>query len=269
MVESIGGCQQDAIRRSCRGLLIQPIGEQPFDVGPGVHALTSLDRRPCVRLERETHGFGRVVEPGLGGPGRDPQGGGRLLDGEVEIEAKDDDRPMIDGQALEAALEQVARGELGGGVGLRGLDAQDGDGRRLASAALELVVHVVDEEPTEPGIEAVGVAQAGQVAPAGDERLLDRVLGAIGVAQDEARHGEEPVDDARHDHVERLPVALGCSLHERSLHASLPPARPIVAALTPYCLVGVAKRFTGWSVSSDRDLAPAMRRPRRMTVGAR
>ena len=101
---------------------------------------------------------------------------------------------------------------------LRGLDAQDGDGRRLAPAALELVVHVVDEEPAEPLVEAVGIAQAGQVAPAGDERLLDGVLGTIGVAQDEARHGEEPVDDARHDHVERLPVALGCSLHERSLH---------------------------------------------------
>ena len=40
----------------------------------------------------------------------------------------------------------------------------------------ELVAAGVEEEPVEPGVEAIEVAQGGQVPPAADERLLDGVL---------------------------------------------------------------------------------------------
>ena len=42
-----------------------------------------------------------------------------------------------------------------------------------------------DGQAMEPGIPRVGVSQGAQVSPGRDERLLDRVLGAVPVAEDE------------------------------------------------------------------------------------
>ncbi len=43
-----------------------------------------------------------------------------------------------------------------------------------------------------PSVKARRVAKLRQVPPDRDQRLLRRILGEIGVAQDPARHGEEP-----------------------------------------------------------------------------
>ena len=76
----------------------------------------------------------------------------------------------------------------------------------------------VQEEPVEPGVEAVGVAQGGQVPPASDERLLDGVLGAVGVPEDESGGGVEPADRGACKHGEGVMIALPRSLHEVPLH---------------------------------------------------
>ncbi len=68
------GGGEDPIRGPGRYLLGQPSGDAALDVGPGVHALTSCDRGSCVGLECSTQGLGRVVQPGLRCPDRDPKG---------------------------------------------------------------------------------------------------------------------------------------------------------------------------------------------------
>ena len=50
----------------------------------------------------------------------------------------------------------------------------------------------VDGESMEPGVETIRVAQAGQIAPGSDERLLDRVARELRVPEDEASRSVQP-----------------------------------------------------------------------------
>src|SRR5262245_8119971 len=58
----------------------------------------------------------------------------------------------------------------------------------------------IDEDPSEPRVELVGVAEAGEVPPGSDERVVGCILGLLCVAEDQA--GEaigriQPVSDER------------------------------------------------------------------------
>ena len=74
------------------------------------------------------------------------------------------------------------------------------------------------QQPVEPGVEAVGAAQRGQVTPGSDERLLDGVLGLVGVAQDEPGGGVQPEDRGACQRGEGVMIAPSRSLHEFLLH---------------------------------------------------
>src|SRR3954449_9616712 len=74
------------------------------------------------------------------------------------------------------------------------------------------------QQPVKPGVEAVGAAQRGQVTPGSDERLLDGVLGLIGVAQDEPGGGIEPEERGVRERGEGVVIASARSLHEFLLH---------------------------------------------------
>ena len=65
-------------------------------------------------------------------------------------------------------------------------------------ATSRFVIARTDEQAVEPGLELLGVAQRGQVAPGGHESLLGRVHGSLWIAQDQPGGGIEPADrDAR------------------------------------------------------------------------
>ena len=81
--------------------------------------------------------------------------------------------------------------------------------------------------PAQPGLEAVGVTQAPDVAPGGDERLLRGVLGPVTVPEDEMRGGVEPVDPAASQLREGLSIARHRSLDEIPLHRDSSEARLI------------------------------------------
>ena len=74
------------------------------------------------------------------------------------------------------------------------------------------------EQPVEPGLEAIGAAQCGQVTPSADERLLDGVLCLVGIAQDEPGCGIEPEQRGVRQRGEGVMVASARSLHEFLLH---------------------------------------------------
>ena len=71
-----------------------------------------------------------------------------------------------------------------------------------------------------PGVETIRVAQRAQVAPGPDERLLDRVLGLFGIAQDQPGGGVEPGDRGGCKRGKGVMIAPPRSLHEISLHGS-------------------------------------------------
>src|SRR6476659_1884170 len=74
------------------------------------------------------------------------------------------------------------------------------------------------QQAVEPGVEAVGAAQGGQVTPGPDERLLDGVLGLVWIAQDEPGGGIQPEDRGACQRGEGVMIASSRSLHELLLH---------------------------------------------------
>ena len=144
--------------------------------------LHRLGAASSIGVERRAQRLGRPMEPRLRGAQRDTHRRGGVRQRQAKVVVKDDDGALLRVEAADAALDlvPVGRGRLGvrhrGGIDLGELDL---DAPSLGCP--ELIAAGVEEQPVEPGIEAVGVAQRGEVPPAPDERLLDGVLGAVGV----------------------------------------------------------------------------------------
>ena len=80
----------------------------------------------------------------------------------------------------------------------------------------------MDEDPAQPRVESVRIAEAPQVAPGDHQRVLQGVLGPIDVAEDPLGDREEPAE-ARADQVDvRLPITALCRLDEISIHREGP-----------------------------------------------
>ena len=77
----------------------------------------------------------------------------------------------------------------------------------------------VDEQPMEPGVEAVGVSNGADVQPGGDERLLDGVGRHLVASQDQSRGPVQPVERVRRERREGVVVAV-CWRAGRGLAAS-------------------------------------------------
>ena len=75
-----------------------------------------------------------------------------------------------------------------------------------------------DEQAAHPGLEPVRIAQAGQPLPSLEERLLDRVLRGILVAEDEAGDPRHPTDVQAGELAEGSVVPALCLFHEPSVH---------------------------------------------------
>ena len=80
----------------------------------------------------------------------------------------------------------------------------------------------VDGQSVEPGVEPVRVAQAREVAPGSDVRLLDRVAREIRVPKDEAGGGVQPRDGRADEHGEGVMIAPPCPFDEFPLVHSHP-----------------------------------------------
>ncbi len=131
---------------------------------------------------------------------------------------KNDDRPLLGLQPLECVIEQFAVGDRGGHVG---------DGRCVHRQQLHLdrppttPAHHVDagaeDEAVEPGLEAIGIAEAGQVPPRGEEAFLDRVSGELVVPKDEAGRGIQAPDERDGKVGKGVMIASPSPLDELSL----------------------------------------------------
>ena len=87
---------------------------------------------------------------------------------------------------------------------------------------------LVDQQPMQPRLEPIGVAEPSDVAPGGDERLLGGVLGRRFVVEDQPRDDQEPAGRDARQLTERVVIAAHRPLHEIPLHrASAWSARPI------------------------------------------
>ena len=74
-----------------------------------------------------------------------------------------------------------------------------------------------NDQPTKPGLEAIRIAERGQVPPGGDEALLDRVPRELGVPVDQASRRVQPRDGSAREHGEGVMIAPHRTLDELSL----------------------------------------------------
>src|SRR4029078_10561136 len=82
----------------------------------------------------------------------------------------------------------------------------------MPALALGLAIDAADEDAMQPGVEAIRVAKAAQVAPGDDERLLDRVVGEVAVVEHQLGNVEEAADRGGRELGERGPIASPCPL---------------------------------------------------------
>ncbi len=133
---------------------------------------------------------------------------------------QDEDRPLVGVEPAEPALELIAVGKIQARVGFRGLAVTEAWISMLPSPFRTPCFAIAgsDEQAVEPGVEAVGVAETGDVDPGGDERLLGRILGLLLVAEDQPGDDVESVDRDACQLIERIPIPRHRPFHEIPLH---------------------------------------------------
>ena len=124
-------------------------------------------------------------------PNGRPSASAVVLQRQADVEVQGDERPLIGRQELEAPLELV----------LVRQEPSRGRASPMSSdvtCMLQVVpaprtscfaIARVHEDAADPSLEAVGVAEPAKVAPAGDQRLLGRIVRALGITQDQAGDG--------------------------------------------------------------------------------
>ena len=93
-------------------------------------------------------------------------------------------------EMLEASDELIVVLDRARVVSARRIDPEERDLDRLAHPAPSLIRTRVHEQPVEPRVPALGIAQKGKPAPGLDEGILHRVLSLVCIPQDEAGEAE-------------------------------------------------------------------------------
>ena len=141
---------------------------------------------------------------------------------------KDQHRSLVGREAQESALELITQGQatlrIAAGAVHVHVDLDDPTTALLSGRSIA----GVHEEPLQPGVEAVGIAQPGQSGPGPQERILDGVPGPVIVADDQARDGVQAVDRATNERREGFVIARSRADDQVSLHRAFQGLRVAV-----------------------------------------
>ena len=145
-----------------------------------------------------------------------------------------DDGAVVDRQPPERTLQLVAvsdgRDLIGSGCLV---ELNYAEVRRQAPDLLDLGVTRTDEQAVGPPFEACGIAKLWEVPPDGQQRLLRRIIGEVGVAKDPVSDRVQPVPDDDREAREG-PLVTVLRLHDQlgGIHAApVMSARPVRAHL--------------------------------------
>jgi len=133
---------------------------------------------------------------------------------------QDDHRAHLEIEPQERALELVTidDGRLDV-VACRRVDRRELHREPVTTEPSCLVDACANQEPVEPGVESIGVAECRKIAPRAHERVLDRVLRLFRIAKDQPGSSIESGADRGRDGREGVMIASLRPLHEVSLHA--------------------------------------------------
>jgi hypothetical protein len=170
------------------------------------------------------------MDPRLCRPDGDAERVGNLWDGQAKVEVKDNGGSLTGLQPAKAAGELVVVVDGSDVVARHGLEPDHPDLNGLAHLPPSLVCAGVDDEPMEPRVPALGIAQFREALPGTDDRVLDGVFGHVSVTEDEHREAVQPVAHCRREDFEGLVVTVARRFDEIALQHSLPsmygPGRP-------------------------------------------
>ena len=128
---------------------------------------------------------------------------------------QDEHGSLLHGQPPEDAFELVTVGHGGADIRRRPcLPVDDADLGRVPLATAGLRITGMHEDPMDPRLEAMGLAEPRQLSPRGEEGVLQCVLREPGIPQDAERDGEQPVAHLVHQEREGIRITASCSLHE-------------------------------------------------------
>ena len=179
-----------------------------------------LGAGPRIGVERRAHlargpggGATSPCPAGSRGCPRPPAAAGRGSD-----EARS--RPASPGSSRTKPRSSWSRSTIADSSGRRArhVDRGELDVDAMAPEPARLIDAGADEQPVEPGVEAIGVPERGQITPGADERVLDGVLGLVGVPEDEPGGAVQTGDRGACQHGEGVMIAPPRSLHEIPLH---------------------------------------------------
>jgi hypothetical protein len=148
-----------------------------------------------------------------------------------------DHRAVSDRQPPERTLQLIAvsygRDVVESG---RFVDVKDPEVGRPAPGLLPLGVAGTHAKAVRPPFEACGVAKLRKVPPDGEQRLLRRIVGEVGVAKDPVSDRVQPVPDDDSE-ARQSPLVTALRLHDQlgGIHAApVMSARPVRAHLQVY-----------------------------------
>jgi hypothetical protein len=183
---------------------------------------------PTRGAERGAKRLEGTTQPRLRRAERDAERVGERRQGHPDVVVEDQDGTMIRAEGSEGAFELVAVRDLADLV-----DHEDRHHRwqfdldRSPSPSSDGVETGIDGQPVKPGVEPIGFAQAREVAPGSDVRVLDRVASQLPVAEDEASDRLQTRDRALDEQREGVMVASACPLDETPLIHGCPSLSPV------------------------------------------
>ena len=168
-------------------------------------------------------------------PGWDAEHLGNLSQGVAHEVVQDEDRPFVRCEPSEPAIELVAIRDAEKIVWSRFLIVrQEPQLCDAASFANRLADAYVGEEPVDPGLEPVRIAEARKVTPGDHQRVLQSILGPIDVPEDPLCDREEPVTVQTNQVDERRLITALRRLDEIAIHRSHPISTPVGGVIHLY-----------------------------------
>jgi hypothetical protein len=130
---------------------------------------------------------------------------------------KNDGSSLIGLQPPEAPVELIMVIDRSDIVAGRRIQPGHPDLRRLTHPAPSLIGAGVDDQPTEPRLPALWIAQLRQTLPCSNKGILNGVLGLMGVTKHQAGNRIQSIDGCGCEDFERLVVAVACRFDEIAL----------------------------------------------------
>ncbi len=127
------------------------------------------------------------MKAGLDGADRDPEGVRDFRQRKLEEVVVDEDGPVVDRQLAQAPVECVTVRQLTTRIRCGPIMVgQEPDARLVAASAARFIPAGIHQQAAQPCVQPLRFAQAWQVAPRPNQRVLDGVFGPAVIPEDEA-----------------------------------------------------------------------------------